>query len=140
MRVMKKLVLLVCGVVLLTASCGLFRKKPKIVLPNTGIRLAGRVERVESTANYVLIRRYGPWRFDPETDIVESRGGTSTANLLPTGEKLGEHIAADIRSGQVEVGDAVYIRRIKASQNPKPSTEPEKPAPVKNQVKTPVNP
>ena len=86
-------------------------------------RLAGRVERVNLASEFVLIRRYGPWRVG-EHEVVISRGGGRSANLLPTGEKLGEHIAADIRSGNVEVGDAVYIRQVSeklTSQDAKPS-------------------
>lgn len=124
-------------------SCGfvkktyyrMFGKKPKIILENRDIRLAGRIEQVNKEGNYVLIRRYGAWRFDATLQNAESRGGARTANLLPTGEKLGEHIAADIRSGEVAVGDAVYIRRIQASQKPKPSTETEKPSLPDNQPK-----
>lgn len=100
--------LLVC----LLLSCG--SKPDSNAEPTQEIqksRLAGRVERVNLASEFVRIRRYGPWRVS-EHEVVVSRGGGRNANLLPTGEKLGEYIAADIRSGVVEVGDAVYIRQV----------------------------
>ena len=125
-------------------SCGfikkLFGSKPEVKIKTREVRLAGRVERVELESGYVLIRRYGPWRFDAAEEVAESRGENRTANLLPTGEKLGEHIAADIRSGEVQVGDAVYIRLIKASQEPKTSPEAEKLDLPDNQPKPAENP
>ncbi|MGJ8677964.1 MAG: hypothetical protein ACSHX0_10640 [Akkermansiaceae bacterium] len=71
---------------------------------------AGIVNKVNKEGGYVFIRRYYSLRLEPN-DILESRGEGRTANLYPTGETLGEHIAADIRSGTVEIGDAVYIHR-----------------------------
>jgi len=94
-------------------------------------RLAGRVQSVNRASQFVLIRRYGYWRVD-EGDIVVTSGEGRTANLLPTGEKLGEHIAADIRSGEVEVGDAVYIRKMLTSKEAKPSEEVKKPAVIES--------
>lgn len=96
---------------LLLPSCGLFKKKRKDLPRTPNIRLSGRVQAVNKEGKFVLIRRYGPWKVD-EGQVVESRGDGRSANLMPTGEKLGEHVAADIRSGEVEVGDAVYIRRV----------------------------
>ncbi|MFK7909398.1 MAG: hypothetical protein AB8F34_02230 [Akkermansiaceae bacterium] len=125
-------------------SCAYLRQfigsNPKVVMAEKDVRLAGRVERVDTAGGYVLIRRYGPWRFDASEEVAESRAEGRTANLLPTGEKLGEHIAADIRSGEVEVGDAVYIRLIKASRKPETSSNPEKLTPSDNQLKPAGNP
>jgi hypothetical protein len=59
---------------------------------------------------------------------------------MPTGEKLGEHVAADIRSGSVEVGDAVYLRRINTSQKSKPSPVADKPSDPDNPTKSPETP
>ncbi len=86
--------------------------------PENHVRLAGRVQRVNEHSRFVLIRRYGVWRVS-DNEVVESRGDGRTASLQPTGERLGEHVAADIRSGKVEVGDAVYIRRLFDKEMPK---------------------
>ena len=120
----------------LIPGCGWFKKKPKPIELNRNVRLSGRVYKVNQAAGYVLIRRYGPWRVG-EGDIVESRGEGRTSSLLPTGERLGEHVAADIRSGDVEVGDGVYIRKISTSERTGLSVKSEKPAQADNQAPKP---
>ena len=112
----------------LVTGCGLLKKKPKVILPDKDKRVAGRIEQVNESENYVLIRRYGPWRFDVSREVVVSFGEGRAGNLLPTGEKLGEHIAADIRSGSVGVGDAVYIRGIQNPKTGKAETEKKQPS------------
>ena len=107
---LRPLCLILAGILLLP-SCGLFKKKLKSAPTNPNIRLSGRVKSVNKDAQFVLIRRYGAWKVG-DGQVVESRGEGRTANLMPTGERLGEHVAADIRSGKVEVGDGVYIRTL----------------------------
>lgn len=113
-------------------SCGSFPKEVEVEAPVQEIRLAGRVQRVNSSSGFVLIRRYGGWHVR-EDEIVESRGEGRTANLLPSGERLGEHIAADVRSGEVEVGDAVYIRKLLISNEPKTSEKVKESTSIENQ-------
>jgi len=124
MRKTCALFLVICPILFSCASSSEKEEEKKPVEPVSELRLAGRVQSVNQASRFVLIRRYGFWRV-AEGEIVESRGEGRTANLLPSGEKLGEHIAADIRSGHVEVGDAVYIRKIKPAETPKKET-PEK--------------
>ncbi len=112
----------------LLSSCGDAPEVKEKKKPLFETRLAGRVQVVNRSGNFVLIRRYGVWRVK-EGEIVESRGEGRTASLLPSGEKLGEHIAADIQSGQVEPGDGVYIRNIKKSETINPKEEEEKTKP-----------
>jgi hypothetical protein len=70
--------------------------------------LVGRVASVPGEGGFVLIQSYGAWAV-PEGETVFARGPDGrSANLLPTGEHLSQFVAADIRSGQVAVGDAVY--------------------------------
>jgi hypothetical protein len=128
---MIKLMLNILLMLFVLSGCG--SSPPKEEPPKEAVskRLAGRVQRVNKASQFVLIRRYGYWRVD-EGDIVVTSGEGRAANLLPTGEKLGEHIAADIRSGEVEVGDSVYIRKILTSKKAKPSGEVEKPVPIEN--------
>ncbi len=92
-------------------ACGSSPKDVEVEPTVQNLRLAGRVQRVNLSSGFVLIRRYGGWHVG-EDEIVESRGEGRTANLQPSGERLGEHIAADVRSGEIEVGDAVYIRKL----------------------------
>jgi hypothetical protein len=116
---------LVC--IILCAGCfagcdspgNMFGSRPILTVSKNNLRLAGRVERVERKSGYVLIRRFGAWRYNVTDEVVESHGMDRTANLLPTEESLGEHVAADIRSGDVQVGDAVFIKKIKTVQNTK---------------------
>lgn len=81
--------------------------------------LVGRVASVPAEGDFVLIEAYGPWRV-PEGGLLSSAGSEGrTANLVVTGEKLGRHAAADLRSGVAKVGDSVYYRPIKeASEAP----------------------
>lgn len=94
----------------LLSACGNENVEKKPVHYNQDKRLAGRVEKVLNDSQFVLIRKYGRWSV-LKGETVQSVGEGRSANLLPTGEELGEHIAADIRSGSAEVGDAVYIRK-----------------------------
>ena len=99
-----------CLLMLVLSGCSGTVQKPPMTLKNQDKRLAGRVYQVVEDAQFVLIRKYGKWVvLDGET--VQSYGEGRSANLMPTGEQLGEHVAADIRSGSVRVGDAVYIRK-----------------------------
>lgn len=99
-------------------SCGNFQKEEVESVVERAAGPIGRIDKVNAAAGYVFIRRYGKWQLDDE-DILVTKGATDgverTANLLATGEKLGEHIAADIRSGDVKVGDAVFAREISAT-------------------------
>ena len=116
------------------SGCGSAPEDSEPAKEVSSVRLAGRVQRVNKTSGFVLIRRYGIWRVG-EHEVVVSRGEGRSANLLPTGETLGEHIAADIRSGEIEVGDAVYIRQILeklTSKEAEPSEKPENITPLEN--------
>ena len=101
---------MLCSLILMLGACAGPVQKPPMAVKNKDKRLAGRVYQVVEDAQFVLIRKYGKWVvLDGET--VQSQREGRSANLLPTGEQLGEHVAADIRSGSVRVGDAVYIRK-----------------------------
>lgn len=107
---MPGMLFIACWLTLALGGCTSPTQKPPITVKNQDKRLAGRVYQVVENAQFVLIRKYGKWVvLDGET--VQSHGEGRSANLLPTGEQLGEHVAADIRSGSVRVGDAVYIRK-----------------------------
>ena len=60
----------------------------------------------------MLIQSYGKW--DVESGrILTTRGPDDrTANLRTTGESISEFAAADLQSGSVEVGDAVYSQHV----------------------------
>lgn len=107
---MAKLLFFLCLLTWIFSACAADVKTPRQMSANEDRRLAGRVYQVEEESQFVLIRKYGKWAvLNGETVISQGEG--RTANLFPTGEELGEHVAADIRSGSVKVGDAVYIRK-----------------------------
>ena len=94
------------------------RKKPP-----EAPKLVGRIASIPADKRFVLIQSYGNWKIDPGT-ILTTRGPEDrTANLLATGESLGQFAAADLQSGLVEVGDAVYSRHV-----PKPVPPASEPA------------
>ena len=107
---MAKSLLFICLLTWIFAACGVSRQKPEQIPAKPDMRLAGRVDQVVGESDFVLIRKYGKWVV-LDGEVVISQGQGRTANLLPTGEELGVHVAADIRSGSVRVGDAVYIRK-----------------------------
>lgn len=83
-------------------------KEKKLDLPD---QLVARVSSVYEEEGYALIQRYGRLEI-PEAAILYSLGlGGKVANLKATGEKLGQFIAVDILSGELEVGDGVYLRK-----------------------------
>lgn len=93
-------------------------KQPKSEAP----RLVGRIASIPADKRFVLIQSYGSWNIETGT-ILTTRGPEErTANLLVTGESLGQFAAADLQSGLAEVGDAVYSRHA-----PKPLPPPAEP-------------
>ena len=83
-------------------------KKPVV----EGPKLVGRIASIPADKRFVLIQSYGKWNME-SGGILTTRGPDDrTANLRTTGEKLGEFAAADLQSGSVEVGDAVYSQQV----------------------------
>ena len=76
-------------------------------------KLVARVSSVNSASGYVLIQKLGRLVI-PEDAILYTLGSEgnemSVASIKVTGEKLGQFLAADIITGKLIVGDAVYLR------------------------------
>lgn len=97
------------------------KEKPATEAP----KLVGRIASIPQGKRFVLIQSYEKWTVEAGT-ILTTRGTENrSANLIATGEKLGQFAAADIQSGSVETGDAVYTRH-----TPKPEETPSTPAPT----------
>jgi len=114
---------LAASAVVFFTACAAFKNTPhktdmdKDKPPPEPPKLVGRIASVPADKRFVLIQSYGDWRIETGT-ILTSRGTDErTANLRITGEKLGQFAAADLQSGLVDVGDAVYSRH-----TPKPPT------------------
>ena len=93
--------------------------------------LVGRVASLSPDGRFVLVQSYGPWRIESGSTLTTRGPEGRTANLRVTGEKLGQYAAADIRSGALASGDAVYFlppappaRRGTAEDDPAPDASP----------------
>lgn len=78
----------------------------------TAPALIGRIASVPRGQGFALIQSYGPWKAGIGTILTTRGPGQRSANLRVTGESLGQFAAADIQSGHVEVGDAVYSHHL----------------------------
>ena len=128
-----KQLLAACALALLT-GCAAFKAAPhqtdptKDQPPPEPPKLVGRIASVPADKRFVLIQSYGDWRIETGA-ILTSRGADDrTANLRITGEKLGQFAAADLQSGLVAVGDAVYSRHL-----PNPPATLTAPEPTENE-------
>ena len=71
-------------------------------------RLVGRIASIPANREFVLIQAYGRWTVETGSILTTQGPEGRAANLLATGEKLGQYAAADIRTGTLEIGDGVY--------------------------------
>lgn len=133
---------------LFLGSCSFFEDGTgEIAEPESKPRLVGRIALVPPRENFVLIEAYGPWRV-PEGGLLSGIGTEGrTSNLVVTGEKLGQHVAADIRLGVAKVGDAVYYRSLGGESEGEESVDSPAPAPntpeleaQKTEPETPAKP
>jgi len=110
-------------ITLALAGCSLFGPKkadsPAETPETAAPKLVGRIASIPADKRFVLIQSYGSWKIEPGTILTTRGPDESTANLLVTGESLGHFAAADLQSGTVEIGDAVYSQHI-----PKPPSAP----------------
>lgn len=98
------------------AGCSLFKpkktdsslEKPAAETP----KLIGRIASIPPDKRFVLIQSYDSWKIESGTILTTRGPDERTANLLATGEAMGQFAAADIQSGTVEIGDAVYSRHM----------------------------
>jgi hypothetical protein len=86
-------------------------------------RLVGRVASIPADRMFVLIQSYGTWTVETGSILTTQGPEGRAANLLATGEKLGQYAAADIRTGTLEIGDGVYTIT-KAPATKETETEP----------------
>jgi hypothetical protein len=82
------------------------------------MRLVARVQSRPGNKDFVLLEAYGKWTLEEGVHLYAYGSDGRTAILVTSGEKLGQFLAADVKSGQVEIGDAVYHRSKGPSQAP----------------------
>jgi hypothetical protein len=129
--------LLLLPVLALLASCSLFEdEKREAPMETSRPRLVGRVASIPAGADFVLIEAYGPWKV-PDGGMLSGIGTEGrTSNLAVTGEKSGQFLAADIRSGVAKIGDSVYYRPVAGSGEALASEEPAAPGALPPQLET----
>lgn len=85
-------------------------------VPRSGPVLIGRIASVAEYRQFVVVQCYRPWAGSAGAILTTRGSGGRIANLLVTGETMGSFVAADIQSGQVMPGDAVYTLQIPPAQ------------------------
>lgn len=125
-----------CIVSVFAVSCAEDEADKSIPIDKTGKKLepklVGRVASIPADKRFVLIQSYGTWSVSTGT-ILTTRGPEDrTANLLVTGEAIGQYAAADLQAGTLEVGDAVYSREME-----KPTSDTPPPAPPETKLTRP---
>lgn|GEM_PF-809317 len=94
------------------ASCswlGWGKKKPPPAPPIPTATLVGRIASIPADHRFVLIQSYGKWQVATGSILIARGSDARSANLLATGEVLDPFAAADVQSGTLEVGDAVFL-------------------------------
>ncbi len=96
----------------LSSSCTHFHSKKSPPAPAKpvveGPKLIGRIASIPADRRFVLIQSYGQWKIEAGRILTTRGPDQRSANLRITGESLGDFAAADVQSGLLEVGDAVY--------------------------------
>lgn len=108
-------------ILLFSLSCAEKQKseEPKPKAEAETMRLVARIQSRPGEKDFVLLEVYGKWTLAEGAHLYSYGADGRSASLELTGEKLGQFVAADIKSGQVDIGDAVYHR----SKPPAPKTE-----------------
>ncbi len=82
-------------------------------------RLVARVASIHLKEGYTLMQRYGRLKVGDSAILYSMSASGEVANLKVTGERLGQFLAADIISGTPSIGDAIYLRNIDVTSDPK---------------------
>ena len=134
---LKSPTLLACLALVSCSWLGLGKKKPAPEPPAPTATLVGRIASIPADHRFVLIQSYGKWSVATGTVLIARGADTRTANLLATGEALGQFAAADVQSGTLEVGDAVFLPAPLSHKKPPTPQELPKTSPPAPTVKTP---
>lgn len=120
---------------ILLVSCswlGMKKKKPPEEA-SLAPKLVGRIASIPADKQFVLIQSYEKWDIEIGTILTTRSSEERSANLRVTGESMGQFAAADIQSGTVEIGDAVYSRHVpKTTETPTKPPEATETTPAEN--------
>jgi hypothetical protein len=141
-----------CAILLVIGSCAGEKKQeaPKKTPITEAPILVARIQSRPGGKDFVLLESYEKWTLEDGVNLFSTGSDGSTAALVTSGEMLGQFVAADLISGHVEIGDAVYFRpkqtaqvAEQSSQQPKMAAAglavPAKPVASENEIK-PVPP
>jgi len=105
----------------LLGACGWFAdKEEEEEVSKTAPRLVGRVASIHEAEGFVLVENFRSISLG-EGLLLSTRGAEGrAATLVVSGERMGRYAAADMKSGNLEVGDEVYARPLVAEE---PSTD-----------------
>jgi hypothetical protein len=133
---MKRLGTPVLAATLALAGCADFKTekpddkdKPK---PAASLTLIGRIASIPPDKQFVLIQTYEKRTLEAGIILTTRGEGERSANLKVTGERMGQFAAADVQSGEVILGDAVYSLHVPKSVSPTPEASPTAPAEAGN--------
>jgi len=106
------------AILLVLGSCAAEKKEeaPKTKPETEAPRLVARIQSRPGGKDFVLLEAYGKWTLEEGVNLFSTGSDGSTAALVTSGEKLGQFVAADLISGHVEIGDAVYFRPKQTAQ------------------------
>jgi hypothetical protein len=83
-------------------------------------RLVGRIASVHEGEGFVLVESYGEVTLTQGITLITRGGEDRAATLEVTGERQGRFVAADLKGGDVAVGDGTYIR---VAESPETSSQ-----------------
>ena len=85
-------------------------KKEEEMEEKETLLLIARVQSRPGDKDFVLLEALSKWTLDDGVHLYVYGENGRTATLVTSGERLGQFVAADVKAGKVEIGDAVYHR------------------------------
>jgi hypothetical protein len=132
-----------CGLIfwMLAACASKEKNSPEAPKESVDVmRLVARVQSRPGSKDFVLLEAFGKWTVEDGVNLYAYGSDGRMAILTTSGEKLGQFVAADVKSGQVEIGDAVYHRSKGPSTTAEPAAAPTAPLPAPQPESTPAVP
>ncbi len=121
-----------CGLIFWMLAACASKEKNSAETPKESVEMMRLVARVQSrpgSKDFVLLEAFGKWMVEDGVNLYAYGSDGRMAILTTSGEKLGQFVAADVKSGQVEMGDAVYHRSKGPSTTAVSAAPPASPAP-----------
>lgn len=103
---------------------GVNKNKTEEVEP-TLTPVIGRVASLHLDDGFVLVETFGQWTYTQGIRLSSMGDEGRAATLVVSGERMGRYAAADVKAGEIEVGDAVMLRPMSDdSDNPEQEKAP----------------